>query len=130
MLAPLMASQLSLGGLAALLAIPLLLACSGAVRGVILEQNVRKAELSEKRKLEAEQYCEIWSSDLLRCRQTAELAGYPNAVLTSELREFDFGRTEGMLWDELSPEDQKDILNWSASFVRALRHSANFKLES
>jgi signal transduction histidine kinase len=55
LLAPLMASQLALGGLSYLLAIPLLLACSGAARGVILEQNARKADIAEKQKLEAEQ---------------------------------------------------------------------------
>jgi signal transduction histidine kinase len=55
LLAPIMASGLALGGFSALLVIPLLLACSGATRGVILEQNARKAELAEKQKLEAEQ---------------------------------------------------------------------------
>ena len=43
-----------------------------------------------------------FSSDLLRARQTAELAGF-SPRLYPELREIHFGALEGALWETLDP---------------------------
>lgn len=43
---------------------------------------------------------QAWTSDLVRARQTAALAGL-DAVADRRLREFDFGRLEGRTWDAL-----------------------------
>lgn len=43
----------------------------------------------------------VWSSDLLRARETARIAGLP-AVPDARLRELDFGQMEGARWEELS----------------------------
>lgn len=43
----------------------------------------------------------VWSSDLLRARETARLAGLP-AAPDPRLRELNFGALEGARWEELS----------------------------
>ena len=42
-----------------------------------------------------------FSSDLQRARRTAELAGFPEPVVTPQLREFDYGDYEGLTSAEI-----------------------------
>lgn len=51
----------------------------------------------------------VWSSDLMRARETARLA-YGEAVADARLRELDFGRLEGAVWDELEPTYREAFL--------------------
>ena len=46
----------------------------------------------------------VWSSDLLRARRTAELAGFPSPTVTALLREFDYGEYEGVTTAEIHRE--------------------------
>jgi signal transduction histidine kinase len=55
LIAPLISFQMFESGMAAFFALPILAACSGATRGIILEQSARKAELAELQRLEAEE---------------------------------------------------------------------------
>ncbi|HMQ26243.1 MAG TPA: histidine phosphatase family protein [Acidimicrobiales bacterium] len=50
-----------------------------------------------------------WSSDLLRCTATARLAGL-EPVTDPRLRELSFGALEGATWDELTPQQQADVV--------------------
>ena len=51
----------------------------------------------------------IWSSDLRRATETAELA-VGGATTDRRLRELDFGDLEGMTWEQLSPSVQQALL--------------------
>lgn len=48
-----------------------------------------------KRVLSDKQFEAVWTSPLTRARDTAALAGYPNAVIVPELVEWDYGEYEG-----------------------------------
>lgn len=55
----------------------------------------------------------IFCSPMLRCRQTMELLDISCPWQTSELlREVDFGRWEGMSFNEIVKEDQKLVDDW------------------
>ncbi|MEL6985915.1 MAG: histidine phosphatase family protein [Actinomycetota bacterium] len=56
-------------------------------------------------------YTSIWCSDLTRCTETARLMGV-DATPTAELREFDFGRLEGLRWDDLDQASQDGLLRF------------------
>jgi len=45
-----------------------------------------------------------WSSDLLRARRTAELAGFASPTVTALLREFDYGEYEGVTTADIHRE--------------------------
>ena len=50
----------------------------------------------------------IWSSGLIRARDTAKIVGV-EAVIDERLREIDFGRIEGMTWEDLDPEIKEGL---------------------
>lgn len=52
-----------------------------------------------------------FSSDLLRARRTAELAGF-SPRLAPELREIHFGALEGALWEALDPLHKEALLRF------------------
>ncbi|GAB5602241.1 histidine phosphatase family protein [Thermus sp. FJN-A] len=52
-----------------------------------------------------------YSSDLLRARETAALAGY-TPLLARELREIHFGALEGALWETLDPLHKEALLRF------------------
>ncbi|MFD1426831.1 broad specificity phosphatase PhoE [Kroppenstedtia sanguinis] len=60
----------------------------------------------------------IWTSDLLRCRQTAEplLTQFPEAEVepTSHLRELSFGEWEGFTYDEIHAQAPEQLQRWLA----------------
>ena len=60
----------------------------------------------------------VYSSPMLRCRQTADFL-YPNAMLTvvEDLREWNFGDFEGKTMEEL--KDDPDYLDWIASSMKS-----------
>ena len=43
----------------------------------------------------------VYSSDMQRARRTAELAGFPDLIVTPLLREYDYGEYEGVTTDEI-----------------------------
>ncbi|MDT8853491.1 histidine phosphatase family protein [Paracoccaceae bacterium Fryx2] len=47
------------------------------------------------------EFSAVWSSPLLRARQTAALHGFATPEILPDLAEIDFGRFEGRLWSEL-----------------------------
>jgi probable phosphoglycerate mutase len=51
----------------------------------------------------------VWSSDLRRTIETAELAGF-QAVPDARLRELNFGDLEGMAFPDLDPEIQRAMI--------------------
>lgn len=53
----------------------------------------------------------IWSSDLIRARDTAKIVGV-DATIDERLREIDFGRIEGMIWGDLDPEFQEALMTF------------------
>ena len=53
-------------------------------------------------------YTSVRCSDLRRCRETAEILGFA-PTLEPALREFDFGRMEGLTWDELGDRDREAL---------------------
>jgi len=56
-------------------------------------------------------YASRWTSDLARCVETARRMGV-DATQTAELREFDFGRIEGLRWDELDAGTQQRLIEF------------------
>ncbi len=56
-------------------------------------------------------YASRWTSDLSRCVETARLMGV-DATPTAELREFDFGRIEGLRWAELDADVQQQLIDF------------------
>jgi broad specificity phosphatase PhoE len=47
------------------------------------------------------QFVAVYSSDMQRARRTAELAGFPDPIVTPLLREFDYGEYEGLTTQEI-----------------------------
>lgn len=61
----------------------------------------------------------VWTSPLLRARETAELAGFPGAPMLDDLREWDYGEYEGTRTSDVRREEHNpDWLIWTA----AIRH--------
>ncbi|HIE22265.1 MAG TPA: histidine phosphatase family protein, partial [Acidimicrobiia bacterium] len=61
--------------------------------------------------LAEEQPAQAWTSDLVRCRETAALAGI-EATVDNRLRELDFGLLEGLTWDQLPPSTQQSLVEF------------------
>lgn len=53
-------------------------------------------------------YSDVWSSDLRRATDTAQLAGWVPAP-DVRLREIDFGNIEGLTWGELGTDVRADL---------------------
>jgi probable phosphoglycerate mutase len=58
----------------------------------------------------------VWRSDLLRARETARLAGFPDAPVDVRLREINFGDLEGRTYLEMGEEWQSRLQSF-ANFV-------------
>jgi probable phosphoglycerate mutase len=57
----------------------------------------------------------IWRSDRIRTRETARLAGFPDARVDERLREIDFGELEGLTYEQAG-EDWRHRLRSFADF--------------
>ena len=57
-------------------------------------------------------YQHLWSSDLRRCVETARLATGQEPVIDNRIREFDFGRIEGMRFDDLTLDLQNGLITF------------------
>jgi probable phosphoglycerate mutase len=76
---------------------------------ISLNELGRRQATALRPSLEQLELDSIFSSDLVRCRETAEIAigsGTPDA----RLRELDFGELEGLTWEACSPEVQTALL--------------------
>jgi len=65
--------------------------------------------------LAARQFALVLTSPLSRARETAALAGFPDAVVDDDLHEWDYGELEGLTSDEIRArgEDFADWTIWS-----------------
>lgn len=72
------------------------------------------------------QWAGIWSSDLVRARQTAQLAGF-DPILDPRLRELHFGSLEGMTWEELDPATQTLLVGFDDFVAPGGESVANFR---
>ena len=66
-----------------------------------------------KDRLDSESFDGVWSSDLSRAQQTAQIA-YPrtSSIIDPRLREIDFGRLDGAPWVDLPADQQKTLLDF------------------
>ena len=62
--------------------------------------------------ISSDRYDSIWCSSLTRCVETARLMGV-KADPTPHLQEFDFGKIEGLTWDELDSTTQNGLLDFN-----------------
>jgi len=74
-----------------------------------LSPRGRRQVLPKRADVERIRYDQLWSSDLRRCVETAQIvAGEP--TLDKRLREFDFGRIEGLRFDDLDEDTQNGLI--------------------
>ena len=59
-----------------------------------------------------DRYDSVWCSSLTRCVETARLMGV-TAVPTPHLQEFDFGKIEGLTWEQLDATTQNGLLDFN-----------------
>ncbi len=64
------------------------------------KQAIRAGE--RLRRMFPEGFDDVWTSPLLRARQTSALAGFPEGVTLRGIVEWDYGRAEGRTRDQLS----------------------------
>jgi 2,3-bisphosphoglycerate-dependent phosphoglycerate mutase len=76
----------------------------------------RQAQLL-RRRLRSTPFDGIWSSDLSRAMDTADLA-VGGARADERLRELDFGELEGRTWDQCSPEVQAELVSFDCFEAR------------
>lgn len=72
-----------------------------------------------KQRVSAYPLTAIYSSDLLRARQTAEAVSEVGQLVTQivpELREISFGRWEGLCWDEIVQADSAYAERWMRDY--------------
>jgi broad specificity phosphatase PhoE len=73
-----------------------------------LSERGRAAARAIAETLRSERFDRIYSSDLVRAAETARILGESrgaDVTLDERLREFDFGRWEGLTWDEIVTAD-------------------------
>ena len=62
--------------------------------------------------LAAQRFALVLTSPLLRARETAALAGFPDAVVDDDLHEWDYGELEGLTSDEIRGRGA-DFAEWT-----------------
>jgi alpha-ribazole phosphatase len=64
--------------------------------------------------LQGKNFYKIYSSPMQRCRQTCDIL-FPNSVVThrKNLKEINFGRWEGLTFEEISSRDPKIVTEWA-----------------
>lgn len=79
-----------------------------------LTKKGREQAREAKKILENIHYDEVYTSDLIRARETAEIINYKDIPLTisKELRELNFGIFEGMKYDEILKKYPKEEELW------------------
>lgn len=60
--------------------------------------------------LESSAFTDIWSSDLLRARETASIIAVAEPRIDARLRELDFGELEGKRFEDCRPEIQAELI--------------------
>ena len=70
------------------------------------------AQAQALRVISGDRYDSVWCSSLTRCIETARLMGVA-ADPTPHLQEFDFGKIEGLTWDELGNTTQNGLLDFN-----------------
>lgn len=92
--------------------------CGHSDPAISEEGQLQLARLS--RSLKPYRVTQVYSSDLLRTRQTAEaIAGVALPVqIMPDLREINFGRWEGLSWDEIVQRDREYAGRWVNAYPR------------
>jgi probable phosphoglycerate mutase len=75
---------------------------------VPLTEDGRRQAAALARCLAGEDFAEVLTSPLARARETARLAGLPNATVVEDLREWDYGDVEG----RTTPEIRRERPGW------------------
>lgn len=78
---------------------------------VHLNRRGRRQANALRQRLPREPFASVWSSDLVRSTETAQLA-VGGAASDWRLRELDFGDLEGMRWDDCSPVMQAELFSF------------------
>ncbi len=92
------------------------------IRDIGLNNEGRNQALNLKNKLEGEEIDYVISSDLLRCRETAEIINFGQEIYhTKNLREMNFGRWEGLTWEEIRESYGPEFKDWRKDWI-------NFKI--
>jgi alpha-ribazole phosphatase len=80
---------------------------------VPLNETGKKQASNIKLLIQKENISKIYSSDLLRCRETAEIIE-PDKIISyhKELREMNFGIFEGLTYDDIKKDHQIEIHKW------------------
>lgn len=68
-------------------------------------------------------FAAVFTSPLARARETAELAGFPNAKTMSLLCEWDYGEFEGRTTADIRHEQGRDWITWNAD----IHHGENLQ---
>lgn len=77
---------------------------AGRAAGISLDEQGRAQAASLKGVLAAAAIDAVYTSPMQRCRETAQLAGFPDATVVEDLTECDYGRWTGLHLDELRKE--------------------------
>ncbi len=83
-----------------------------------LNRKGRSQARKLRKKLGKEEADFIISSDLTRCRETADIIFTNDIKFTNELREMDFGLWEGLTFHEISERYEKDFTRWKKNWVK------------
>lgn len=85
---------------------------------VELSERGREMARALRQGLETEQFDGVWSSDLKRAIDTAELAYRRPEQQDQRLRELDFGPLEGQNWMNMPEQHQQDVLDFCEHCTR------------
>jgi broad specificity phosphatase PhoE len=88
--------------------------CQGATDRLLSEVGVRQAEQIATL-LSDENLAAVYSSDLLRARQTAEIISRPHGLpvmIEEDIRELDHGELEGLTFNEIKQNYSQFLARW------------------
>lgn len=93
---------------------------------VELSERGRQMARDLRPRLQGRSFCGVFSSDLRRARDTAELAFGP-AEVDVRLRELDFGPLEGLNWNLIPVEHQQAVLEFREDCTRGGEKISHFE---
>ncbi len=83
-----------------------------------INETGRKQAKRLKAILSGEEIHEVYCSDLIRCRETAEIIGFEKEIeFTQNLREMNFGEWEGLMWKELLASHRDEYTRWRDDWI-------------
>ncbi|MBS2038382.1 histidine phosphatase family protein [bacterium] len=94
---------------------------------VELSQRGQQMARDLRAKLEREHFDGVWSSDLKRAMDTAELAYRRPEKVDARLRELDFGPLEGLNWMTMPPEHKREVQDFCENCTRGGETISSFE---